>query len=453
MGVAGTAGNATIMPIQFYDLSLGWNAVEINAAFTYGADNGANIVTTSYNIDGWVGDPVFTAGLQYSYDQGVLHFNSAGNGGAANPARQAFEQTLLVVSTESNDTRSSFSNYGEGVDISAPGGSIRSTVLNNAYGVKSGTSMASPNAAGVAALIWSANPTWTREQVAAQLLATADNIDAQNPAFAGRLGAGRANSFRGVTETIGAPSVTDLVGFPDNGAAFFGLNLSDFSVRFSQVMDPASVNDVSSYELLNAGPDGMFDTTDDQLVPLALPKSYQVSTNEFTVNVLGGDLAPGDYRLSLVAGGLQNPFGTPLDGNGDGSSGDDFQTFFTIAPVPPVALNPLGSLIYQQQAGGSIGTAGESDLFSIELDADQTLTVDAVGSRGIGPGTRRHRSQRCGPVQQHGLGSNGPSAADCRRRRIPVRILGTERLDWQLRRANSAQCGRGGGSGRRHHQR
>ena len=205
VGIAGTAGNATILPIQFYDLSLGWNAAEINEAFTYGADNGARIVTTSYNINGWVGDPVFTAGLQYSYDQGVLHFNSAGNGSELNPARQAFEQTLLVVSTESNDAKSSFSNYGTGVDISAPGGSIRSTVLNDAYGVKSGTSMASPNAAGVAALIWSANPTWTREQVAAQLLATADNIDAQNPSFAGLLGAGRANSFRGSPRRLGPP--------------------------------------------------------------------------------------------------------------------------------------------------------------------------------------------------------------------------------------------------------
>ena len=388
VGVAGTAGHATIMPLQFYDLTLGWNAAEINAAFTYGADNGAKIVTTSYNIDSWVGDPVFTAGLQYSYDQGVLHFNSAGNGSSLNPTRQSFEQTLLVVSTESNDAKSSFSNYGTGVDISAPGGSIRSTLLNDNYGLKSGTSMASPNAAGVAALIWSANPTWTREQVAAQLLATADNIDAQNPSFAGLLGAGRANSFRGVTETIGAPTITELVGVPANGASFPELNLSEFSVRFSQIMDPASVNSLSSFELRKAGPDGLFDTGDDQLLPMNLPQSYQVSTNEFAVQVPGGNLELGEYRLSLVAGGLQNPFGTPLDGNGDGTAGDSFQTFFRIAPSPPMALHPLGSLVYQQELAGSIGSTGESDGYSIELDADQTLTVDVLGAGGLDPGLR-----------------------------------------------------------------
>ena len=54
--------------------------------------------------------------------------------------------------------------------------------------------MATPNAAGVAALIWSLHPTWTREQVAAQLMATADNINAQNPSFVDLLGSGRVNT-------------------------------------------------------------------------------------------------------------------------------------------------------------------------------------------------------------------------------------------------------------------
>ena len=137
------------------------------------------------------------------YDGGVLHFNSAGNNNQLNPPRTSFTQSLFVVSTESNDTRSTFSNYGTGCDISAPGGSILSTVLNDNYGTKSGTSMATPNAAGAAALIWSLHPTWTRDQVAAQLIATADNIDAQNPAYIGLLGSGRVNSFAALTTDIG----------------------------------------------------------------------------------------------------------------------------------------------------------------------------------------------------------------------------------------------------------
>ena len=212
-GVAGTAGGATIMPVRFYG-SGAWTSTVIFDSYTYATDNGADIITTSYNINGWVGDPTFTAGVQYAYDQGVLHFNSAGNGNELNPARQAFQQLVLVASTTSSDARSSFSNYGYGVDVAAPGSSIFSTLPNDTYGTKSGTSMAAPNAAGVAALIWSANPSWTRDQVAAQLMATADNIDALNPGYEGLLGSGRVNSYRAVTETLAPPLIEDILGLP-----------------------------------------------------------------------------------------------------------------------------------------------------------------------------------------------------------------------------------------------
>jgi subtilisin family serine protease len=74
--------------------------------------------------------------------------------------------------------------------------------------------MATPNAAAVAALIWSAHPTWTREQVAAQLLGTTDNIDALNPGFAGQLGDGRVNSFKALSTTVAPPRIRSVLGLP-----------------------------------------------------------------------------------------------------------------------------------------------------------------------------------------------------------------------------------------------
>ena len=378
LGVAGTAGNATVMPLQFYDLSLGWNAAEINEAFTYGADNGARIVTTSYNIDGWVGDPTFTAGLQYSYDQGVLHFNSAGNGGSINPARQAFEQTLLVASTESNDAKSSFSNYGTGVDIAAPGGSILSTLLNNTYGVFSGTSMASPNAAGAAALIWSANPSWSREQVAAQLLATADNIDAVNSGFVGLLGAGRVNSFRGVTESIGAPQVKVLDGIPESTGGASSV-ISSFEVGYDHVMDAATVTDPANYDLRSVGADGLFGTLDDTVYGLSISNSYLISTNRLRVDISGGPLGIGDYRLQIVSGGVANAFNLPLDGNGDGIGGDNFERFFSIELNPFERLAPLGSLSAVSQGNpGNLQGAASPEVFPVYAAAGETLAVVAT---------------------------------------------------------------------------
>jgi len=333
IGVAGVSGHSTIMPIQFYGVGY-WTAAVCNASFSYATDNGAHIVNTSYNIDGFVGDPVFTAGMQYMHDAGVLHFNSAGNNSQLNPPRQAFHQTLLTVSTDASDIRSSFTNYGAGMDISAPGSSIYSTVLSNSYGTKSGTSMAAPNAAGAAALIWSANPTWNSYQVAAQLLATADDIDGVNPSFAGLMGSGRANTYAALTTSIGPPVVKALTGIPAEGSTVTPDDVTQFTVAFSQVMDPNTVNNMANFELSGAGPDNIFGTGDDVFYTVSSSVNYMLGTNQMTFSVGGPLFINGLHRLRLVSGGLTNPFGTALDGDGNGTGGDDFIRNIIISFAP-----------------------------------------------------------------------------------------------------------------------
>ena len=336
IGIAGVSGHSTILPLQFYGVG-SWTAAVCNAAFTYAADNGANIVNTSYNINGWVGDPVFTAGFQYMHDNGVLHFNSAGNGSELNPARQAFHQTLLTVNTNASDIKSGSSNWGTGMDISAPGSDIYSTVTNNGYNYKSGTSMAAPNAAGAAALIWSANPGWNSYQVAAQLLATADDIDAVNPSFAGLLGAGRVNTYTAMSTTIGPPILKSTEGMPDEGSTVPPDEVDEFIVAFSQIMDPATVNNIANFELIGAGPDNTFGTGDDVSYTLSTSTTYMLGTNYLTFEVSGPPFIDGLHRIRLVSGGLTNPFGTSLDGDENGTGGDDFIRNFTIGIPAPIA--------------------------------------------------------------------------------------------------------------------
>ena len=325
IGVAGTAGDTTLLPLQFFINGQPWTAVDIAEAFAYGTDNGAQIISTSYNINGWVGNPVVTAAFDYMYDNGVLHFNSAGNGNELNPARQAFEQTLLVVSTDSADERSGFSNYGTGCDVSAPGSSVLSTVLNDNYDFKSGTSMSTPNAAGVAALIWGENPTWTRDQVAAQLLFTAENIDALNPGFEGLLGSGRVNPFLALTTTLPAPLVLAAEGLPAEGGLVVS-GVSTFALRFDQIMDPAAINGAGAFLMSYAGADDIFGTTDDSLVDISWDE-YLIGGNEvrFTVN---GAFAAGLYRFVAPGSMLSNPFGTQLDGDLDGVPGGSWTRTF-----------------------------------------------------------------------------------------------------------------------------
>ena len=387
LGVAGTAGGVSIMPLRFFDLAAQekFTSATIAETFIYAGDNGAHIVNTSYSVDYFVGDPLFTAGLQYAYDQGVLHINSAGNNNQLNPARQAFEQSLVVASTDSNDQRSWFSNYGVGIDLSAPGTSILSTLPQGTYGTLSGTSMAAPNVAGVAALIWSYHPTWTRDQVAAQLLGTADNLDAANPGKEGLLGAGRPNSWRALTETLPPPTVLSLEGIPADGEVFLSETAARLAIHFSQVMDPASVNSLAAFELREAGEDGVFDTSDDMLFSLTRKHPYQIGSNQLDLHIDQGPLEFGTYRFTVHSGGVQNPFGTALDGNGDGNGGDDLIRHFQIAPPDLAPLPPLGSLIHASEFSQSIQSPSDTDRYTIALKAGQSLSVRVVGRDGLVP--------------------------------------------------------------------
>jgi len=102
-----------------------------------------------------------------------------------------------VAATGQNDNIASFSNYGDPIDVSAPGVDIRSTVIaGNGYDNYQGTSMSSPIVAGIAALIKSLHPDISGSDLKARLEMTCDDIDALNPGFEGWLGAGRVNSFQ-----------------------------------------------------------------------------------------------------------------------------------------------------------------------------------------------------------------------------------------------------------------
>lgn len=333
VGVAGVAGgNGTagsgvrIMPIRWEGAN-GWTSAMVANSFTYATNNGAKIISSSYNFDGWASNSTVTAAVNNAYAQGLLWFNSAGNNNQNNPARSVFTQALMVASTDSNDIKSSFSNYGTFADISAPGSSVLSTSASSSgtvfsYVSLSGTSMSTPNAAGVAALIWSQNPSWTRDQVAAQILATADNIDAQNPSFVGLLGTGRANAARALSETIPAPRFGSITGLPAQGSNTFTA-FTTFTITTSLRFDPATMV-VGNFELRGDGPDGTFNTADDVLLPLTINSGtpYRVGTNFLTFTFSG--MNPDRYRFIAKSGGLTNPFGAALDGDGNGVAGDDF---------------------------------------------------------------------------------------------------------------------------------
>ena len=208
-GGAGVAPNVKLMPLRWYGYTSTWTSAIIAETYMYAVNNGAKIISTSYGIDSFVDDELYLDTVKYVRSKGVLIFNSAGNINEMNPPRQAIEEVILVCATTSldvttSDLKASFSNYGTGIDICAPGDPVYSTVRRASrnspakYANKRGTSMATPVVAGVAALIWSANPNFTDEEVKQRLFETADSIDEINPLYKGMLGAGRVNAAKAV---------------------------------------------------------------------------------------------------------------------------------------------------------------------------------------------------------------------------------------------------------------
>ncbi|MDD4858102.1 MAG: S8 family serine peptidase, partial [Candidatus Krumholzibacteria bacterium] len=186
-------------------------------AFYYAADNGARIASCSWGSSNTGG---IAAAVTYFLNEGGLVFKAAGNDGTTTADYLCSRLDVIsVAATDQTDCKASWSNYGTWVDISAPGVAIYSLYHSHAnpsadyIASISGTSMATPIAASVAALIWSKNPTWIAAEVEAQLYETADNIDALtcNASYAGKLGAGRVNAFNAVN------TLSVVVGSPDGG--------------------------------------------------------------------------------------------------------------------------------------------------------------------------------------------------------------------------------------------
>lgn len=159
----------------------------------YAANSGADVINMS-----WGGTTYSTTGqnvINYAHNQGCVLVAAAGNDDVSTPHYpSSYNYVISVASTTSTDAKSSFSNYGTDVDVSAPGSSIYSTLPGNTYGYMSGTSMASPLVAGLCGLMLSLNPGLSPEDIETCLKNSCVNIDAQNPSYINQLGAGRINA-------------------------------------------------------------------------------------------------------------------------------------------------------------------------------------------------------------------------------------------------------------------
>ncbi len=205
VGIAGLA-QVRIMAEKGLDAG-GWGTeVNLANAIIHAVNQGATILSNSWG--GPYSELIYDA-VKYAYNNSVLIVAAAGNAASKTklyPA--ACDEVVAVTATDQYDNPAGFTSFGDWVEVAAPGVDIYSTVWDNSYTRMSGTSMACPHAAGVAALIWSRFPNATRDWVRAQLRYTADDLG--DSGFDEYYGYGRINAKNAVEQ---APPEHDLLIF------------------------------------------------------------------------------------------------------------------------------------------------------------------------------------------------------------------------------------------------
>lgn len=191
-GVAGMAPNVRLMPVKVLDSNGNGTSASVANGVTFAVNNGAKIINLSLGAPS-VGSVIENA-VNYAYSQGRLVVAASGNT-ASTPLLYpaAFEHVMAVGSTTPSDTRSWFSTYGAGLDVVAPGSDIYSTIPGS-YGYMSGTSMATPHVAGLAALIWTMEPGLTPDQVRQAIRDS--SVDLGSPGWDQFYGYGRINGWQ-----------------------------------------------------------------------------------------------------------------------------------------------------------------------------------------------------------------------------------------------------------------
>ena len=207
-GIAGVAGEAGLMVVQAGGAGGAFTDVDEAAAIVYAVDHGAKIVNLS--LGGTTTSSIEKRAVDYAVSKGVLLVAAAGNGyyrGNAVEYPAALLQPagskgvggsgLSVAASTREGGRAPFSTTGSHVSLAAPGVGVFSAVssgspvsryprttlpgaLGGVYGYGSGTSFASPQVAGAAALVWAANPQLRAAQVASILEQTASGRGSWN---------------------------------------------------------------------------------------------------------------------------------------------------------------------------------------------------------------------------------------------------------------------------------
>ncbi len=203
-----------IMPLKFLDSTGSGSTANAVSAMYYAVNMGARVINNSW------GGSAYSRSLHeaytYAFNHGVMIASAAGNAASNNdtvamyPANLDTPNNISVAATTDADKKASFSNYGSSVQVAAPGVAIISSVPGSGcaspgcYQMMSGTSMASPFVAGLAALIVREAPQLSAYQIRSVIMSSVDLFSSLN----GKISTGgRVNALKAIQSAISQANV------------------------------------------------------------------------------------------------------------------------------------------------------------------------------------------------------------------------------------------------------
>jgi subtilisin family serine protease len=217
-GVAGVAWNVKLMPVKVLSATGSGSYASVIGGINYAVKRGVKVLSLS--LGGGAYSQALEDAISNARQNGVLLVAAAGNSAVntdiypSYPASSVQDNVLSVAATASGDVLASFSNWGPiSVDVAAPGADILSTYLGGQYAWASGTSMATPHVAGIAAMLLSVNPNLSYAEVKNLIVGTVDPIASLNGKMAS---GGRVNLYTAIAKAL-QPATTPTA-IPSNTA-------------------------------------------------------------------------------------------------------------------------------------------------------------------------------------------------------------------------------------------
>ncbi|MFA7326433.1 MAG: S8 family serine peptidase [Candidatus Kapaibacterium sp.] len=225
LGIAGIAYDSKIMSLRAFDISGAGESDDIAAAVLYAVMNGANVLNFSFGEEYY--SPLLHDVIKFAYANDVVMVGSSGNNNWYRKHYPSdFEEVISVGGITERFFKSSISNYGNRIDILAPGQAVPSLSPNNQYSAKSGTSVASPHVTATVALLLEQNSKLKPEEIKF-ILENSATDDKEFPGWDPFYGKGILNINNALnSKSKGTVTIT----YPENDAAIFLSNSDSLAI-------------------------------------------------------------------------------------------------------------------------------------------------------------------------------------------------------------------------------